>query len=77
MDHGRAGYLGGNSRRVVRRVSPLERVGILLLIAALVFIAFRYFKTLKKGTGRESHPNVFWSLPADHYFSNWRLPRRA
>ncbi len=46
-----AGYLGGNSLRILRRdVTRLEHVGILLLIAALaVYLAFRYFKTLKKG----------------------------
>jgi membrane protein DedA with SNARE-associated domain len=47
-----AGYLGGNSLRVLRRdLTRLEHVGILLLIAALaVYLAFRYFKTLKKGS---------------------------
>ena len=45
-----AGYLGGNSLRILRRdVTRIEHAGILLLIAALaVYLAFRYFKTLKK-----------------------------
>jgi membrane protein DedA with SNARE-associated domain len=47
-----AGYLGGNSLRVLRRdLTRIEHAGILLLVAALAaYLAFNYFKTLKKGS---------------------------
>ena len=49
-----AGYLGGNSLKVLRRdLSRVEHWGIVLLIATLmIFLSYRYFKPK---TGRAAH----------------------